>query len=324
MARQRVTADFVRYWELLKEKTGNSPNNVKNALNKHAELSVAIDELSVLRDLIARHTNHSKRRVIVQADPKFATALSDYDERWDSSRYELFEWRYAKEHGSPFELDLSFDEPPASPDAPSGPADWWYFSPEYHQAWTLVSRLREYLKEKGDYAWTDNPFFAQSAGALEWLQSTVGVDFESIERRHREFPVLIVPEQVSDRHGFTEAQSLYKYLSDARISFIFGAPLASISILRATTEMIFKEHIYPEVAFPGYKTMKLTQLINKALKEPIYSKLKVYNLADKVDNANDIMHANKSNDRTEAQYFAVIRHWTEAIQTLLNLVPRRP
>ena len=64
---------------------------------------------------------------------------------------------------------------------------------------------------------------SRASGAFKWFRETVGLDLAEIERRWKDFPPIIVPEHVSDRHGIKDPRSLFGYLTQIRLAYMVEA-----------------------------------------------------------------------------------------------------
>jgi hypothetical protein len=183
VAGQRITEDFVKHFKLLKERSGNSPLNIRRALERDPQVADAMRELESILFRIDRHENHSNFRFIPQAHPEFAKALDDYRKRWQSASLTLKDWEDERAGREPttafFKRRLSelFDNKESSFDADDD--DDWDFYPEEHSAAEHVEEVFEQIGYKAD----DEPFFNRAKGAWDWLVNTVGVDLETIEKR---------------------------------------------------------------------------------------------------------------------------------------------
>jgi hypothetical protein len=114
----------------------------------------------------------------------------------------------------------------------------WRFDPDEHSAASHVGSIVDYVSDKID----DSPFWSRAKGAFDWLKQTMGVDLDAMEKRWHEFPVIAVPQHVSDAHGLDDPRSLYSYLENIRLAYVAGAFLAAISMCRSATEILIRDH----------------------------------------------------------------------------------
>ncbi|MGC2223122.1 MAG: hypothetical protein WA624_12525 [Methylocella sp.] len=239
MARQRSTEDFVKHLNLLKQRSGNNPRGIRSALERDPQVAISIRELLTASRTIDWHENNSNLRFIPQAHPKFSEALEDYRKRWRHSAWiTLLDWEAERAGRETLtaRIERTLSELSDNKDSSfvANEDDDWDFDPEEHSAATHIEGMADYIGDKAD----DEPFFSRAKGAWDWLVNTVGIDLGTVEKRWREFPVLIVPEHVSNAHGLDEPKSLYSYLTNIRLAYMIGADLAAIAMCRAATEIL--------------------------------------------------------------------------------------
>jgi hypothetical protein len=151
-----------------------------------------------------------------------------------------------------------------------------YFDPDRDSVADVIKGVEEYCQDGWNDLWAE---------ALAWLRETVALDFEEIQSRWREFPVIIVPQHVSDRPDPAQPHRLFGYLNQIRLAYIIGADLAAIALCRATTELLIQDH-YPS---DQKKKGDLSGLIRSVQSK--FAFLKQGNLIEKVRQANNILHA---------------------------------
>lgn len=111
----------------------------------------------------------------------------------------------------------------------------------------IEKQLREFENEfYGDQADPDlyivDRLDAVENGRRE-LDNLFDEDFSALSRRKLLTPKVMIPPHVFNRSQNTKKKaSLLRLLREAQIAFIFGAPLAAISLLRSLLEVLLKEH----------------------------------------------------------------------------------
>jgi hypothetical protein len=319
MAKQRVTEDFVRHYELLRDRAGNTPFGVQRALDRDPQLAVSIRELDRIWRLIQEHRRKSKRRVIVQTHPKFPAAAADYLKRWQNTWGELLDWEDRREGREPLgdwlvRVLAETPEAPGPPEAPPLIDEDWDFDPDEHRAAPLIEGMADYVKASAEH----EPFCSRATQAYEWMTNTVGLDLRSIEQRWREFPVIHVPEGISNAHGINDPYSLFGYLDNVRLAYEIGADLAAIAMCRAGTEILIRIHYTKDA-----KT-DLIPLIKQIQRRREFSFLRHYNLVAKVDEANRILHFDRDDIKNADRSRALIREWVAALQEMITSAPSTP
>jgi|SRR5271165_3818869 len=320
MAR-RLTEDFVGHYDLLISRTGNSPNAVRAALIRDGQLAVNIRELDYVWQLVEQHRRFSKRRFIVQAHPEFCRAFSDYKERWkDRAMVAVWDWE-AEQRGEESLsqwLDRVLEETPEESREPVGGDQHevpdWEFDPEKHSAASEIAFAEDVLgwQAASESEEQYEAACSRAVGALKWIRETVGLDIAKVEIRWREFPVIIFPKLVSDKHGIEDPYSLFGYLTQIRLAYMIGADLAAIAMCRAATEILIRVRCNQDDG------TKLGPLIKLTLRKPQFSFLRPYNIDRKVQEANDILHFKKKDDidhRDRSR--ALIREWVKVLQEMI-------
>jgi len=327
MARQRITEEFVKHLNLLKHRSGNSPYNIRPALDRDPQVANSIKELWNLLYFIDWHENHSNIRFIVQAHPDFSKALKDYRERWASAYLILLDWEAERagqetltalfERAFPEGILSKLADDKAS-SVVADEDDDWDFDPEVHSAATHIEWMADHIgdiaNDEGNIA-SDEPIFNRAKGAWDWLVNTVGIDLRKIEEGWKEFPVLIIPDHVSNAHGLNEPKSLYSYLTDVRLAYIIGADLAAIAMCRAATEILIRCH------YNNNPETKLIPLVKETLNRREFAFLRPLNLVIKIKDANNILHFKediKNSDRNRA----IVRDWVDALRVMIDNAPR--
>ena len=79
-------------------------------------------------------------------------------------------------------------------------------------------------------------------GALEFLRESIGLELGEVFDRWKDTPFTFVPSHVSDKHGLTEAGSLFDLLRQALRAFVFGCDGAAMALCRAIMELVLTKH----------------------------------------------------------------------------------
>lgn len=312
---QRITEDFVRHYKLLIERTGNSPHGVRHALERQPDVAISIRELDRIWHVIENHRKRSKRRWLVQTDPRFPRTLDDYGVRWGGAVVDLWDWEAEKAGQVPISvwLERELADLASKPSRPTVEDDTdWDFDPDEHSAASHIEGISDYVGDKTD----DAPFFSRAKGAFDWLKQTMGIDLAAMENRWHEFPVIAVPQHVSDAHGLNDPQSLYSYLENIRLAYVVGAFLAAISMCRSATEILLRDHYNPKDHITP-----LTPLIRETQNRRQFGFMKQLNLVAKVNEANAILHIERDQIRNVERSRSLVRDWVKAIQELIAKVP---
>ena len=154
MTLQRLTEDFVRHYELLCDRTDNSPDKIRQALECDSSLCVSIRELDLIWHRIEQHRRTSRRRFIVQTHPKFPEHLNDYRARWLGASDTVIDWEHERDTGETFSawLDRKLSEKAEATDQTEGTeeeesnfdpdGERWDFDPDTESAASLIEGER--------------------------------------------------------------------------------------------------------------------------------------------------------------------------------------
>jgi hypothetical protein len=327
--------NFVRHYRFLIEQTGNDPNAIQLAFDPDAgredrNLYSAIDSLIKIQRSLGKEHIPAIIHLLPEY-PHFREALADFTERWVGAIQSL------RVPVPIFDLDddslpivgYTSHEPFSksrdksnSSEGPSRDGDW-HFDPDRDSAGEVISWVEGLCRHMAGSS--DDDYDGWAADGLEWLQNTVGLDFDAIQARFREFPVIAVPPHVADNYDPTESQKLFRYLTQIRLSYIIGADLAAIALCRATTELLMQDY-YSSDQDIKYDLPGLIRLVQNQQK---FSFLRKHNLIPKVRDANNILHGSSSvesaADRLRHQNRArgLAREWVKALEEMIIKAPLR-
>jgi hypothetical protein len=334
--------DFVRHHSVLVQETGNCPSAIQQALDKNPELGDSIRRLHETQEIVTEIvTTNSRSTLLFHAYPEFSEAFNDLKERWPHAYNDYENWQ--SEHARDWLANISIDDllsaldkPPESKEAPKDDRpewdkrQWHYFDPDRDSVGSLIGRLENFCDDEAwNFAERDVELereYGQRAEGLTWLREIVGLDFDEIQTRWRDFPVILVPRHVADKSGPSEPRELFDYLVQIRLAYIMGADLAAISLCRATTEILM-QYYYPS---DQKITKDLPGLIRSVLRQPKFALLRKLNLIEKVRQAHDILHGRSLGgstvDTLPHQNWAargLARDWAKALHEMITNAPAR-
>lgn len=94
--------------------------------------------------------------------------------------------------------------------------------------------------------WDDHPNIIEDveSGILAWkgLAERSGVDLRGTLRRRALVPFVLVPRKISNQQGSKERTALMLNMQEAQQAFVNGTLSAAVALLRATVEVVLKEH----------------------------------------------------------------------------------
>jgi uncharacterized protein with HEPN domain len=193
------------------------------------------------------------------------------------------------------------------------------FDPDRDSAADAINLIEDFLESESKFnsEWFEDLGYAPEKG-LEWLRETVGLNFQEIETRSKEFPFIAVKHHVSDKYSLDDPRGLFGYLTQVRLAYIIGADLAAIALCRATTELLIRRHY----ALHADEEEKLHSLIMVA--EPKFKFLKAQDLRGKVKEADGILHNRTLGDNVRefpARYRVLIRDWVKLLEKMIDEAP---
>jgi hypothetical protein len=145
------------------------------------------------------------------------------------------------------------------------PDSCFLFSVEERNAAHLVNGAIRHIDGLRDHEETN--FFDETLKAFDWFESTVGIDFHSIEERWHEIGIVFLPPAISNHYGVTERRNLFRYLEEVHSCYIHGNALAGLLLSRALLKRVLKEHYLPRIR-PDLtqKRIGIEQLIKETAK----------------------------------------------------------
>jgi hypothetical protein len=88
VAREEATAEFVRHYRLMMERTKDNPKELSRAFDEHPDLGPSIKRLGEIVGKVDRHWRTARHRYF-SAHPEFGAAIKDFDERWKGPYNEI-------------------------------------------------------------------------------------------------------------------------------------------------------------------------------------------------------------------------------------------
>jgi hypothetical protein len=275
----------------------------------------------------ARHPRQGLLQFKLRHYPEFPEAFRDFKDRWPHA-YDSLPKRSISDLLDEIGETPEIKEAPKDDRPEKDETQWHYFDPDRDSIGSLIVDLEYFCDDRaGDFAETDlERLYGQWAEGLTWLRETVGLDFDEIQTRWRDFPVIIVPHHVSDKYNPDPSQpyGLFGYLNQVRRAYMIGADLAAVALCRSTTELLIRYHYASDVSnASNSRKTKLSWLIKQVENREELSFLKNFNLTAKVDDANDILHtsADDIDHRDRARGLVIV--WVRDLQEMITKAPTR-
>lgn len=232
-----VVVRFMSLFAALKSVCSDQPAKLSGLAREDERIAALCREIIESTAYKLRKAERERRTLFASpVDPNFIAAWRDFEER------------YARFFES-ISLSLLLDSlPPAEvPDkSPIAPGEKW------QNADALGFVESEALESLIDFAFdtgTDESRFnidfidsiREGINAWEKLTGSVGFNLRGVLRRRLLIPFVLVPRHVADKQGSEPASLLFSALIDAHEAFVYGAPRASLALLRAVLEATLRE-----------------------------------------------------------------------------------
>lgn len=338
-AEQWQTAkDFMRHYRLLVQRAGDDPDAARQALDASPELYASIEfllETQLSADATTRPGDTDPSGDTVDY-LDFRKALADFGERWAGVLGKLhvpiylFDDNFEKVVGQKLS-DQTFSELLKDNSTSDGPGrdGGWHFDPDRDSVAEAIGWMAKMNRSLAHHDADDWEGWA--AEGLEWLTDTVGLNFDEIQARFKEFPVIAVPQHVSDKYSPERPDGLFGYPTQVRLAYLIGADLTAVVLCRTITELLISEHYASDKEKEGNtarnkdgaKTL-FRPLLNQVLLRDEFNFLKKFNLQKKVDDANGILH-NKYRDCDDINHRdrerELVRNWIKVLEEMISKAP---
>jgi hypothetical protein len=348
----RISEEFRRCFLFLKESTANDPTAVVSLRNQTPDLDRAItwtDEIMYALDEPKGYGEWKKSysddvvkfvaktrevaRLLTDISPEFREARTDYELRWakvcefiPSSLEDSFILLREEQKNSLHNvvtgafgdhwLEQLINSLPDTPDTSATRA----FDPSRDSAADAVMWAEDLFSQE-----TTEIIEYPAEEAFEWIHKTVGLDLFEIERRWKEFLVIVVPHHVSDQYGLESPHGLYAYLTQVRLAYMIGADLAAVALCRSITELLIRHHYAHDIpnatVSKGKKRTGLEWLIDQVQAKAGLEFLKNLNLAAKVNEANDILHQPSADIEHRDRARGLVTQWVMCLQEMIDRAP---
>jgi hypothetical protein len=322
----RYTEEFVRCVKVLDEHTSGDPDALRDALDSSKEVGEAVVLLAALHEKWKEHSNTSPNKRIVQCHPQFLSSLRRYEEVWSDSFAEKIYWEMGPEAEASIKasIDETFSQIGKHEGKSGSSEESWDFDPATDSCARAMDGIIAYAEERAN----EYPYFHKAQVAAKWFSETVGLELSDIEKRWKEFPVIIVKQRVSDKHGLTESKSLYAYLANIRRAYVVGADLAALAMCRSVTEILMRHHFKDgDMAKASTSGKKNKEIPLGPLARDIVGSipsLKTFNLEEKIREANQLMHFNRDHDAEKwSNVQSLVRNWVLVLNDFIDAVPER-
>jgi hypothetical protein len=223
----------------LKSLVGDDPRRLEDGWKSNAKVAELCDQISSFVRIFEAVEEASPQAFVPNVAGSAVRARRDFDDRWSDAVNSVAN-RELRALLDSLVIDLGItDEPETTvPHRPADPigdkiAEWKDDAADDASA---IETMADYVFDRGeDLSWAE-----ASLEAWDKLKA-IGLDVKGAFWRRRAVPFILIPPHVS-RHYGKERASLYRRLHQAGKAFIFGAPLAALSLQRAVMEEVLTRH----------------------------------------------------------------------------------
>ncbi len=231
---------FPALYANLKDWTDDDPEGLPSLTDGDETLRRLCSNLGSTAFLLANEERRNRTLFANPVDPKFVKAWRDYEARYAPAIN-------CVELAKIIDCDAaSFDPPPkksAETDLKLAAEDANESANAISSVFSFAERELKFQKESVDDTAYEETLDEVERGISEWENlNRSGFDLKGIIRRRNLIPFVLIPRHVSAHHGAAEKLSLLTLLQQAQEAFVFGTPLAAISLMRAILEMVLQFH----------------------------------------------------------------------------------
>lgn len=225
--------------------TGNDPEALRSTFEGNQRLQGLCDKIKShiqVFEAVEEGLAHAFAPNIPSSGIK---ARREFDARWrDAVAYvanrnmrQLLDKLVINIDTEPSDMSGAHCPPTKAPDPLSDQIDDWKYDglEEARSLEAMVDYALSRREVDEDLGWMDLGF-----EAWDKLKS-IGLQPAEVYWRRKTVPFILVPPHVSSHYGQNRA-SLYRRLHQAGQAFVFGAPLAALSLQRAVLEEVLKRH----------------------------------------------------------------------------------
>ena len=201
------------------------------------------------------------RKVHPQVSPSFIREWKEYIHNWQKTVD--FIWLepalsmnlFDDDGFQPMDFETFEKQPKNDPNEPIDPNWDEEFDPSHHSGGDAIQQMLlladfEYERRK-DMANEDEDAYRLAntwnigLQAFEFMENTIGLDFNKIFERWNKTPPFLIPKHVSNKHGLTQKGSLFELLNEAIRAYIAGADASAVAMCRAILDMVLRDHYLP-------------------------------------------------------------------------------
>ena len=242
------------------------------------------NKLSFAAYLLKRSERQARTLIAAPANPAFILARRDYEEHYEEILADIWLSDLLPDlddagHSSLPKADRRWENADNEAKERAGGIVW------------AIEFARDQIEQ--EHRWIDQPEFAEriqdGIDAWERLSEETGFDLHGVFRRRELVPFVLVPRQVSNKHGSAEKLSMLKNLQQAHDAFVFGASFAALALMRSVMEAVLRDHY-------GAVGKNLEQLISNATSR-LPRGASAQRLHRLQDLANAILHIDRDRDQ---------------------------
>ncbi len=276
--------EFMTLFARLKYWSAESPEGLKEFASTDESVKDLCIKLSFAAYLLKKDERRTRTLFAAPANPAFITMRREYEDRYEEIVADMWLSDFFPDLGDNGRSDLpktdqQWENADEAAKDQAGGIGW------------AIGFAQEQIDQ--EHRWVDQPEFVEEIqdgiDAWERLTKETGFDLHSVFRRRELVPFVLVPRQVSNKHGSAEKLSMLKNLQQAHDAFVFGASFAALALMRSVMEAVLRDH-YRAVG------KNLEQLISNA-KSRLPRGVSAQRLHRLQDLANAILHIDRDKDQ---------------------------
>ena len=282
MTKSKDSQDVVEFRTLyrqLKDRCQERPASLPELL----ENSESIRKLSLrlhFSDCFMRYSERIKPELYASpVDPDFITEWREYEEFYKPAVDKFFDDELFRE------LDINEEDLPSQADyAPTSDQAWEDADQDAIELARVMNRAMEFAQVQvndGEYPEEVPEIVNDGVAVWKSLQTHAGFDLQGVLRRRKLVPFVLVPRQAAARGERTNG--MINNLQQAHEAFVFGAPYAALTLMRAILEAVLRDHYGAE----GASLDEMIDGVHQEVLPPAAKKLRLHRLR-KI--ANSILH----------------------------------
>lgn len=246
--------EFMSLFARLKTFSDDGPDDLIALSEQDLSVKAVCLELGNVASFLRMNESRARRLFAAPVDPNFIAAWRDYEARYSHPISSIWIRSILPELDTMLRQALSDDDghPDTRVNLSEADARWEVANDDGAVQAKGIHDALAFAQFNADDQdrWVENPDLADrildGVAAWERLKVETGFDLEGIFRRRELIPFVLVPRQVSSKHGSAQTLSMLRNLQQAHDAFVFGASYAALALMRSIMESVLRDHYRAE------------------------------------------------------------------------------